>query len=72
MKHYHVVCEMTSSGFEGKSPSKNAIEEAVWARILANPKKYIRLSTIEIHEPLGIYPGDDELIKIVGLEETQE
>ena len=65
MKTYHVM--LTSKGFTGESPSEKAIEDKAWAAILANPKKYITLSTLEIHEPLGIYPGDEELINIVDL-----
>ena len=64
-KTYHVI--LTSKGFTGDSPSKKAIEDKVWAAILARPKKYITLSTLEIEEPLGIYPGDEELIDIVDL-----
>jgi len=65
MKTYHIM--LTSKGFTGESTSKKAVEEKVWAAILANPRKYIALDTLEIHEPLGIYPGDEELIDVVDL-----
>jgi hypothetical protein len=69
-KTYHVI--LTSKGFTGESPSEKAIEDKVWAAILADPKKYITLSTLEIQEPLGIYPGDEELIDIADLHVLQE